>query len=80
MKINNVKTRLKKKQEALRYIKEGLATYTRDPMALNNAGVFCARHGLYQEAYNYFREALQKLPTLSSAEQNLERVEERLTQ
>lgn len=74
----DAETSSQKKQEALRYIEEGLAAYGRDPVMLNNAGVLCARYGLYEAARDYFREALQQLPTLPTAKQNLERAEKRL--
>jgi len=67
-----------KQQEALAFIEESLLAYGRDPIVLNNAGVLCARYGLYREAHDYFQEALEKLPTLTAAQENLERAEKHL--
>lgn len=75
----DAETRQQKQQEALAYIEESLLAYGRDPIVLNNAGVLCARYGLYREAHDYFQEALKKLPTLTAAQENLERAEKHLS-
>ena len=58
-------------------IEEALLFYGRDPVMLNNAGVLCARYGLYEHARDYFEEALNALPNMAEAKRNLERVQNR---
>lgn len=60
---------------ALSKIEEALLFYGRDPVMLNNAGVLCARYGLYEHARDYFEEALNALPHMAEAKRNLERVQ-----
>ena len=69
-----------KQKEALAHIEEALHAYSRDSAVLNNAGVVCARYGLYRQAHDYFCESLNTLPTQSDAHHNLERVKKHLTQ
>ncbi|HDP33781.1 MAG TPA: DUF2723 domain-containing protein [Candidatus Hydrogenedentes bacterium] len=66
------------RDKALKHIEEALRAYGRDPVVLNNAGVICARYGLYQNARAYFLEARQKLPTLPELHHNLKKAEHRL--
>lgn len=64
--------------DALVRMESALQAYGRDPAALNNTGVLCARYGLYEHACAYFREALERLPGLPQAQQNLDRALEKL--
>lgn len=74
----DMETGARKHREALSHIEDALRAYGRDPVVLNIVGVLCARYGLYHHAHDYFREALDKLPTLKEAQRNLDRVAERL--
>ena len=52
--------------------------YGRDPAILNNAGTLCASYGDYEIAGALFREALERLPGLTAARNNLERMGENM--
>ena len=57
-------------------IEYALAAYGRDPAMLNNAGAVSARFGDHEYARTLFREALQRLPGLNAAKNNLARLGE----
>jgi alpha-beta hydrolase superfamily lysophospholipase len=57
-------------------IEYALAAYGRDPAMLNNAGALSARYGDHEYARALFREALERLPGLAAARNNLERLGE----
>jgi len=63
--------------DALVRMESALQAYGRDAAALNNVGVLCARYGLYTHACDYFREALDRLPGLTQAKNNLDRALEK---
>ena len=64
--------------DALVHMESALQAYGRDAAALNNVGVVCARYGLYAHACKYFQEALDTLPGLEQAKNNLDRAVEKL--
>ncbi len=51
-----------------------LDAYGRDPAMLNNAGALSAKYGDFESARALFREALSRLPELTAARNNLERM------
>lgn len=63
-----------KTEDALRLIEEAVQFYGPDLILLNNAGVICARAGLYDAARKYFDEALRLDPACEAAATNLRRL------
>lgn len=65
--------------QALELIGMGLEYYgPEDAAALNNAGALCAKFGEFPAARDYFTRALEVLPHLAEARDNLERLEKRM--
>lgn len=59
----------------LAFLEQGLNAYGRDVVALNNAGVICARNSLAESARRYFQDALDRDPENPAAAKNLARLD-----
>jgi hypothetical protein len=64
-------------EQGLALVEKALRDYGRDDVVLNNAGVLCARFGLYEPARGYFRGALERNPENQTARNNLDRLQRR---